>query len=199
MMNQHTAHEIEAGRVTRSAEMPAPQAGATVKVWDLFVRIFHWSLVALFATAFVTSETSETLHIAAGYGVLILILLRALWGLVGSRHARFSDFVYRPAVVVSYLHDAARFRAKRYLGHNPAGGAMVIALLLALFTVSGTGVMMTMDRFWGQKWIEVIHDGSAFATLALVGLHVIGVIFSSIEHRENLVRSMFTGRKRADQ
>lgn len=195
-MNRQTTHEIEAGRAMRPAEVAAPAAASTVKVWDPFVRTFHWSLVALFAVAFVTSETSETLHFAAGYGVLALVLLRLAWGLIGTRHARFSDFVYRPALVIGYVRDAARFRAKRYLGHNPAGGAMVVALLVALLTVSGTGVMMTMDRFWGQKWIEVVHEGSADATLALVALHILGVIYSSLEHRENLVRSMITGRKR---
>lgn len=195
-MDQKIMHEIEAGRAMRPAEVPSSLAVATVKVWDPFVRMFHWSLVALFTTAFVTSETSETLHIAAGYGLLGLIVLRALWGIVGSRHARFRDFLYRPSAVFSYLLDAARFRAKRYLGHNPAGGAMVVALLLALLAVSLTGIMMTMDRFWGQKWVEVVHKGSAYATLALVALHILGVIFASIEHRENLVMSMLTGRKR---
>ena len=116
-MNQiTTTNQIEAGRTMRPAETPAPGAAATVRVWDPFVRIFHWSLVALFAAAFATSETSEALHIAAGYGIVVLVLLRVLWGLVGTRHARFSDFVYRPAVVVAYLQDAVRLRAKRYLG-----------------------------------------------------------------------------------
>lgn len=187
----------EADRATRSAPSSASHQGRGVKVWDPFVRVFHWSLVTLFALAFLTSELSETAHIWIGYAILVLVGVRIAWGFVGTRHARFGDFVYRPAEVVAYVRDALTFRAKRYLGHNPAGGGMVVALILALLAVSGTGIMMTMDRFWGVKWIEEVHEAAAFATLALVGLHVAGVLFSSLAHRENLVRSMLTGRKRA--
>lgn len=195
-MGHAAPSELEAGRVTRSAR-DAHAPTETVRVWDLFVRIFHWSLVVLFAIGFATSDTSESLHIAAGYGVLGLITMRIFWGFVGSRHARFSDFIFRPKTVLGYLKDAPRFRAKRYLGHNPAGGAMVFALLAALLVVTGSGVMMTMDAFWGRKWIEDVHETAAYATLALVTLHVAGVIFSSLEHHENLVKSMLTGRKPA--
>ncbi len=182
-----------AGRAMRSATV----ASATVKVWDPFVRVFHWSLVALFGLAFLTSELSETAHIWIGYAILALVGLRIVWGFIGTRHARFSDFVVRPSAVLAYVSDALHLRARRYLGHNPAGGAMVVALVVALLAVSGTGIMMTMDRFWGVKWIEEVHEAAAFSTLALVGLHVAGVIFSSLEHRESLVRAMLTGRKRA--
>lgn len=195
-MNDEAPRAIEADRVARSAEIHAPSGDGTVQVWDPFVRVFHWSLVALFAAAFLTSEHSETVHIYAGYGVLGLVALRLVWGLIGTRHARFRDFVHRPSVVLAYMRDAARFRAKRYLGHNPAGGAMVVALLLALLATGATGHMMTLDRFWGQKWIEEVHEVAAHGTLALIALHIAGVVFSCIEHRENLVRSMVTGRKR---
>ena len=187
----------EAGRAMRPATAASPDTGATVKVWDPFVRVFHWSLVVLFGLAFLTSEVSEKAHIWIGYAILALVGLRIVWGFIGSRHARFGDFVYRPSAVLAYLRDAVHLRAKRYLGHNPAGGAMVLALIAALLAVSGTGILMTLDRFWGVKWIEEVHEAAAFATLALVGLHVAGVLFSSLEHRENLVRSMLTGRKRA--
>lgn len=191
------AHQpASADREMRPAEVGASQGHATVKVWDAFVRVFHWSLVTLFATAFLTSEVSETLHIYAGHGVLSLVALRLVWGVVGTKYARFSDFVYGPRAVLAYMRDAARLRARRYLGHNPAGGAMVVALLAALVATGASGYMMTLDRFWGQKWIEEVHEFAAHATLLLIALHVAGVIFSSLEHRENLVRSMFTGRKR---
>jgi cytochrome b len=89
-------------------------------------------------------------------------------------------------------------RAKRYVGHNPAGGAMVLALLLMLLTICGSGVVMTMDRFWGVKWIETVHETATYATLGLIALHVAGVILASVEHKENLIKSMFTGRKRKE-
>lgn len=182
---------------------PAPEAGrkerpavAEVKVWDVFVRIFHWSLVTAFAVAFLSAGHSDKVHEAAGYTVLVLVGLRFIWGLVGSRHARFSDFVYRPSTVARFLADTARLRARRYVGHNPAGGAMVIALLLAVTTTCVSGIMMTSEAFWGQKWIEKVHEAAAYGTLGLVALHVFGVIVASLEHRENLAKAMWTGRKR---
>jgi cytochrome b len=180
-----------------TADGAKPSAVAeTVPVWDRFIRIFHWSVLALFATAYLTRETYEAVHIAAGYAITALLVMRIIWGLIGSQHARFSDFIYRPAVVMRFLWATVRMRAKRYIGHNPAGGAMVIALILALLTICISGVLMTMDRFWGQKWPEEIHKVSTYATLGLIALHIVGVIFASVEHRENLVKSMFTGRKR---
>ena len=100
--------------------------------------------------------------------------------------------------IIAYLKDVLYFRPKRYLGHNPAGGAMVLAMLFSLLVVAGTGVMSVMDRFWGTEWVEEVHEGSAYALLILVVLHIAGVLFASLQHRENLVRSMFTGLKRQD-
>jgi cytochrome b len=119
-----------------------------------------------------------------------------IWGLVGSRHARFADFIYRPSTVFAFLKDTVALRARRYLGHNPAGGAMVIALLLALGVVTSTGIMMTTDAFWGVRWVRESHEIAANLTLALVILHIAGVAFASFEHRENLAKAMVTGRKR---
>lgn len=186
------------GSHSNVADVGAQQTPATVKVWDIIVRIFHWSLVVLFATAYYTRDKWEQIHIAAGYAILALVLLRVIWGLVGSPNARFRDFLYSPAAIVRFVVDTARFRAKRYLGHNPAGGAMVVTLLIVLLAICGSGVLMTLDRFWGVKWIEVIHEIAAYGALALIALHVLGVILASIEHRENLIKSMLTGRKRQD-
>jgi cytochrome b len=168
-----------------------------VRVWDAFVRIFHWSLVSLFILAFVTRDEAEWLHLAAGYAIAVLILLRIIWGFVGPQHARFSDFVRTPREVIGYVRSAIPLRASRYLGHNPAGGAMIIALLAMLIGISASGFMMTTDAFWGAQWVEDLHEWLVYTTLGLIALHVAGVVFSSIEHGENLVRAMITGRKRA--
>lgn len=187
-----TARLPDGGEAPRSGR----PAGAEVEVWDLGVRIFHWLLAGLFTTAYVSAGHSDAVHSGAGYAIAALVGLRVVWGLIGSRHARFRDFLYRPAVIGGFIADTLRLRARRYLGHNPAGGAMVVALLLALALTCASGVMMTLDALWGQKWIEVVHDIAAQATLVLIGLHVLGVLVASLEHRENLVRSMLTGRKR---
>jgi cytochrome b len=186
-----TAHDnvmIEAGGVTPPA---------TVKVWDLFVRVFHWSLVALFLIAYVTGDEIEQVHIMAGYTIAALLLLRVVWGFIGPRHARFTDFVRSPREAIVYMRDAMLFRARRYIGHNPAGGLMVLALIVMLIGTCVTGYMMTTDAYWGSDAMEDIHGALANATVALIVLHVLGVLFASFEHRENLVKAMVTGRKQA--
>jgi len=168
-----------------------------VRVWDLFVRVFHWSLVIAFATAWYTGGIWDQPHLAAGYLVLALIVARIVWGFVGSRYALFSSFVYPPHIIVRYMRDMVHLRAPRYLGHNPAGGAMVIALLAMLLILCITGIMMTTDAFWGVRWVDNLHATTSNLALVLVALHVGGVVFASIEHGENLVRAMFTGFKRS--
>lgn len=179
----------EAGRDMRPAE---------VKVWDPLVRLFHWSLVLGFAVAWATGEDVRWLHLGAGYAVAGLVAIRVIWGLIGTRHARFSDFVHHPVTVLEFLKDTALLRARRYLGHNPAGGAMVIAMLVMLAVISATGVMMTTDSFWGVEWVAEAHEAAVNLALGLILLHLAGVAIASLEHGENLVRSMLTGRKRAD-
>ena len=173
------------------------QSPATVRVWDPLVRIFHWSLVGLFTFAFLTGDEWQKPHEVAGYVIAGLIGFRVIWGFVGSRHARFASFIYRPSTVAGFVTDTVGMKARRYLGHNPAGGAMVIALLLVLAAISLSGFMMTTDAYWGVEWVEELHEASAFAALGLIGLHVGGVIVAGFEHGENLVRAMITGRKRA--
>ncbi|MGE3992450.1 cytochrome b/b6 domain-containing protein, partial [Pseudorhodoplanes sp.] len=102
-----------------------------------------------------------------------------------------------PREVLAYLRDVALLRAPRYIGHNPAGGAMIIALLAALMGTAITGYMMTTDAYWGAKWVEEVHQTLANLTMGLVVVHVLGVLVASFEHRENLVKAMITGRKRA--
>jgi cytochrome b len=179
------------------AESELVTQGSDVKVWDPFVRVFHWALAGMFVIAFATKDIYEIVHQSAGYTVLALVALRILWGFVGSEHARFRDFCFSRREVARFVFDSARLQAKRYVGHNPAGGLMVIVLMLTLLAVSATGIMLTMDAFWGQKWVEEAHEGAVTIMLALIGLHLLGVFVASIEHGENLVLSMFTGRKRA--
>jgi cytochrome b len=178
-------------------------------VWDPFIRLFHWSLVVAFVLAYVTEDDLMTLHTWAGYSVLGLVTTRVLWGLIGSRHARFSDFIYSPATTLQFLKDTLRQKGKRYLGHNPAGGAMVIMLLLSLLVTSLTGVVLYGAEEgggplagwagqFGHDWAEAfeeVHEFFANFTVLLVFLHVAGVLIESFIHRENLVSSMFNGKK----
>ena len=170
---------------------------ATVKVWDPFVRIFHWSLASLFVLAYATGDEIERVHVAAGYTIAGLLAIRIVWGFVGPRHARFSSFVRPPREVLAHLRDVALLRAPRYIGHNPAGGAMILALLAALAGTCATGYMMTTDAYWGSKLVEHVHEFLANLTLGLVVVHVFGVLIASFEPRENLVASMISGHKRA--
>jgi cytochrome b len=183
------------------------EASRDTRVWDLAVRVFHWSLATAFAVSYLTEDELQTVHIYAGYLVGVLIAFRLLWGFVGPRHARFSDFARTPSAVLAYLKAAVRMRAPRFLGHNPAGGTMVVALLitLAVTVVSGMALYGTTDfagplagLFRGDAAADVlkeVHELAANLTLGLVVLHLAGVVFASLEHRENLVKAMITGRK----
>ena len=182
LQGAHSAREMRADWIT---------------VWDPFVRLFHWSLVGLFAFSYFTGDEWKSAHVVSGYLIGGLIVMRVLWGLFGSEHARFVNFIYRPATVLSFLADTARMRAKRYIGHNPAGGAMVIALLLTVGGIATTGYMMTTDAYWGIEWVEDTHKILVNVALGLIALHVAGVVLASVEHGENLVRAMVTGRKRS--
>jgi cytochrome b len=182
---------------------------ATVKVWDILVRVMHWGLVAAFAVAHLSAEEehhgaheghgsglleTSPLHEYAGYVILGIEIVRIVWGLIGPQHARFTDFIYRPSTIFSFLRQSLQLKAPRYIGHNPAGGAMAV-VLLAVFLVQGsTGYLMT--TYAELRWLKEIHEVLGNLSLVLVGLHVIGVIAASYKHRENLVKAMFTGQKR---
>ena len=168
-----------------------------VRVWSRYVRLFHWSLVGCVAVAWLSSGEIMKLHELAGYSAAALIASRLVAGLTGSRYARFSQFVRGPRAVTSYLADMRRGRERRYIGHNPAGGAMVIALLACLAAIALTGWLQTTDSWWGVAWLEDAHKVLGNAILVLVGLHIGGVLLATVRHHENLVRAMFTGRKRA--
>lgn len=169
----------------------------TIRVWDPVVRIFHWSLAGAFFAAYLLGDDGGAWHQALGYAALGLVAFRLIWGFVGSRNARFASFMPSPAKFLRYARAMLARREPRYVGHNPAGAAMIIALLAGIAVTSTTGWMMTTDALWGVAWVQEIHEWAANITLGLVGLHVAGVIYASWRHRENLVRAMFTGRKRA--
>lgn len=170
--------------------------GNLVPVWDGFVRLFHWSQAVLIAVCWVTADELKTVHEAAGLFIAGLLALRLIWGLIGSRHARFTGFVRGPRAVLAYLAAMRRGQEPRYLGHNPAGGAMVVALIRTVATTALTGWLQTTDAFWGSELMEEIHETAATLILVLVALHLGGVILASLRHGENLVRAMIDGRKR---
>jgi cytochrome b len=199
----------------------APERGADIPVWDRFVRVGHWMLAAAFLIAYVTEDDLLTIHVWAGYVALAIVLMRIVWGFVGPQHARFRDFLYSPLDGWRYLTDLLRGRARRYLGHSPAGATMVYALLVGVLatTISGLFVYayeehagplaafvtqtstptITDDEHSKSEADEVweeIHEVLANVTLALVGLHIAGVVLASLAHRENLLRAMISGRKR---
>ncbi|MBI5259222.1 MAG: cytochrome b/b6 domain-containing protein [Burkholderiales bacterium] len=191
---------------TRSAS-PAeafPPAGADAAaaeprrlVWDAPVRLFHWLMVLCFAGAWLTAESEpwRLLHVTLGYTMAGLVAFRLLWGLVGTRHARFSRFVRGPAAVLGYLRSLALGRPEHHVGHNPAGALAIVALIGLAIATTAAG-WATYNEFGGD-WLEELHEGAATAMLALVGLHVGAVLLSSVLHGENLVGAMFTGRKSA--
>jgi len=177
--------------------MSDPGGGQTmVAVWDPLVRLFHWSMVASFAVAWFSAARSDDIHMWAGYVAALLVAIRLLWGLAGTRHARFSDFVRSPAAVIAYLRDVAVNREARYLGHNPAGGAMIVLLLAAISVTAFTGWLETTDTYYGVQWVQDTHSYVAHGMLLLIALHLCGVALASVRHKENLVRAMITGRKR---
>ena len=170
-----------------------------ILVWDWPVRIGHWLLAGAFALAWLTGDSEEwrLVHAYAGGTVVGVILFRLIWGLVGTYHARFTSFVRGPGGVLGYLRGLLAGRPAHTAGHNPAGGAMIVLLLAMLTATAVTGHMMTTDAYWGARWVEKLHETLAHGTLALAGLHVLGVAISGLLHHENLVKAMWTGRKRA--
>ena len=180
-----------------------------IRVWDPLVRFFHWALVSAFAVAYITEDDFLTVHSWAGYLILALLFIRFIWGFIGTRYARFSDFFYKPEEIIQFLKDTMRLRARRYLGHNPAGGAMVFLLMFSLLMVTISGVLLLgaeeqagplahwftqPESFWAGA-LEEVHEFFANFTLFLVFIHVAGVVVESLIHKENLVSAMVSGFK----
>ncbi|MDX1569278.1 MAG: cytochrome b/b6 domain-containing protein [Xanthomonadales bacterium] len=211
-----------------------------VRVWDPLIRIGHWLVVVAFFTAYFTEEEFLTLHSWAGYVVAAVVAIRIIWGFVGPPTARFRNFVRSPRKALAYLRLLIAGRPPKYLGHNPAGGLMIVLMLLSLLGTAGSGMVIyaieegagplapllatntgaglipisaaladeddeeeeahehaAAGLLGGEEFWEEIHEVLANFTLALVILHVLGVVASSLASRENLVRAMVTGRKKA--
>lgn len=166
-----------------------------VLVWDVPVRVFHWLLAFSFAGAYITAESERwrLVHVTLGYTVAGLVVFRLLWGLFGTRHARFGDFVRGPRAVVHYLGSLLRGRPEHHVGHNPAGALAIVGLLGLALLVAATGWANYNEI--GGDLLEELHEGAANLMLGIVVVHVAGVLVSSWLHHENLVRGMFTGRK----
>ncbi len=207
------------------AKSGSEETKVMVRVWDPLIRIFHWSLAAAFAVAWLTADELQPVHEIASYAVAGLIAFRLAWGVVGSHYARFTQFLRGPTTTLAYLGDTARGRERRYLGHNPAGAAMTVALLVTLSGTAFTGWLMeepgrmaalsdlpqiAAPTFADEEGYEAgygarkaegslkdIHETLANFLLVLVALHVGGVVLASFRHHENLARSMVTGTKRA--
>lgn len=177
--------------------VPVSSETGTIAVWDPFVRLFHWTIVVCCCLNLFVLEEGETAHRFVGYVVAVMLGLRLLWGLVGSRHARFASFFPTPSRLVPYLRDLRRGREPRHVGHNPAGAVMMLLLMLLLAGLCVTGWMMGLDAFWGEEWLQEVHGALANSVLVLALVHASAAIVESWRHRENLVLSMVTGRKRA--
>jgi cytochrome b len=166
-----------------------------ILVWDAPVRVFHWLMVLSFAGAYLTAESERwrLVHVSLGYTLGGLVAFRVLWGLLGTRYARFASFVRGPSAVMRYLSSIARGQPEHHVGHNPAGALAIVLLLLLSVATVVSGWANYNDL--GGHWLEELHEVAANFMLAVVGVHVAGVVLASWLHRENLVRAMLTGRK----
>jgi cytochrome b len=169
----------------------------SVAVWDPVVRLFHWLVVAGFVANMFVAEEGKLVHRWIGYAILALILVRLLWGFIGTTYARFSSFVPTPSQIWGYGKALLAGHEPRYIGHNPAAAVMMIVLVLLLGLCGLTGWMQGLDAFWGNEWVQAIHKITAYTILALAGIHAMAAVAESVRHHENLVWSMITGRKRA--
>lgn len=169
-----------------------------IPVWDAAVRVLHWSLVLSVASAWLTRHSRGEWHEWLGYAALAIVAMRTIRGFTGSRHARFADFVLPLSVTAAYARDVLAAREARFIGHNPLGGWSIVVLLAMVALVGATGWLYTTDRFWGVEWVEELHETLSNILFGFVALHIAGVVFTSIRHRENLPAAMLHGRKRED-
>jgi len=166
-----------------------------IKVWDPLVRIFHWSLVVGFAANALFLDEDSKLHEWVGYAIVGLVMIRIIWGFVGTRYAKFSSFPPSIEGATGQLTDIATGRKRFHPGHTPLGALMIYNLLFSMLAIGLTGYLMTTNMFWGVEWPEELHE--AFVTWAEISimLHIAAVIFESRRSKVNLPRAMITGTK----
>ncbi|MBB3355700.1 cytochrome b [Rhizobium sp. BK049] len=176
---------------------PSHVASGTVKVWDPIVRLFHWTVVTACILNLFVLEEGKYWHRLTGYVVATAMVVRIIWGFVGTRHARFDDFFPTPGKVRAQILGIINGSEQRYIGHNPLASIMMLGLMVLLATTALSGWMTTLDAFWGDKWLEEVHGVVANSIMVLAFIHAGAALIESWRHRENLVWSMVTGRKRA--
>lgn len=186
---------MSGSRAEAHAAGQAAQPANRILVWDAPVRVFHWLMVLCFFGAFITAESERwrLLHVTLGYTMAGLVGFRILWGLVGTRYARFASFVRGPGAVARYAGAMLRGRPERHTGHNPAGALAILALLALALVLTASG-WATYNELGGE-WLEETHEAVANLMMALVVVHIAAVVLSSWLHRENLVGAMISGRK----
>jgi len=165
----------------------------TIVIWDKFIRLFHWSIVALFFLNYFITE--DELHDYLGYVMLALLVARVFWGFYGSHHARFASFFPTISKIKQHLTQLQTGQVPAAEGHNPLGGLMILLLLSLLTLICITGVMMGMDRFWGVEWVETLHQILAKSVLIAVPIHISAVLVMSKISNINLIKTMITGRR----
>lgn len=167
-----------------------------ILVWDVPVRVFHWLSVLSFAGAYLSAESERwrLLHVTLGYTLGGLVMFRLVWGLLGTRHARFREFVRGPAAVLRYLRSLRSGTPEHHIGHNPAGALAIVLMLASGLVLLATG-WAAYNEVAGE-WVAQMHELAANLMLSLVAVHLLGVASASFQHHENLVRAMLTGYKR---
>ncbi len=175
-----------------------PAGSASIPVWDRFVRTMHWAIVIATPLAWFSHGGLLDIHRAAGYTLLGLALGRIAWGFTGNGYARFANFVPGPGRFASYMLAMARGRETRYIGHNPAGGMMIVVLLAVMLALGASGWMLDSPAYRDHPTLHGIHAILSDGLIVLVALHVAGVLYASWRHRENLILAMTTGRKAGD-
>ncbi|NEJ74933.1 cytochrome B [Rhizobium phaseoli] len=176
---------------------PSNPALKDVKVWDPIVRLFHWTVVVACTLNLFILEEGKYWHRMTGYVVVVALTVRFIWGFVGTKHARFKDFFPTSRKIKEQVRGIIARQEERYLGHNPLASVMMLVLIALLAATALTGWMTTLDAFWGEKWLEQLHGTIANSIMILVFIHAGAAILESWRHRENLVWSMVTGRKKA--
>jgi cytochrome b len=165
------------------------------KVWDPLVRIFHWTLVGCFAANAIIVDPEAKAHLWIGYTIIGLVTFRIIWGVIGTKYARFSSFPPNVSASLQQVKDMLRPQKDHHIGHTPLGALMIYNLILTLAGIGVSGYLMTTDMFWGVEWPEEVHE--ALVTWAEISAlaHIAAVIFESRRTQVNLVKAMITGRK----